>query len=103
MTHREERIDGIADAETLNDYTYDQGVSVSPQVTPTFVLGRLARAKAPTGDVSFSYDAFGRVNARTFTDNQGGTYVEKTTLHADGTPAAVHRPTRASCVAGRVL
>ena len=89
VTHREERNNGVTDPATLNDYLYDVGVSVVPQVTPTNVLGRLAQAKAPTGDISFSYDAFGQVNARTFTDHQGGTYVEKTTLHADGTPSAL--------------
>ena len=51
--------------------------------------GRLAQAKAPTGAVAFSYDAFGRVNARAFTDPQGGVYVEKPTHHADGTLAAL--------------
>jgi RHS repeat-associated protein len=79
----------VTDPDTVNDYRYDLGVSVTPEVTPTSVLGRLAQAKAPTGDVAFSYDALGRVNARTFTDHQGGAYVEKTSRHADGTLAAL--------------
>ena len=84
VTHREERNNGLPDPDTVNEYLYDLGVSVPPQVTPTYVLGRLAQAKAPTGEVFFSYDVFGRVNARAFTDIQGDTYVEKTTIHADG-------------------
>jgi RHS repeat-associated protein len=49
-------------------------------------LGRLSSAKAPTGQVLFSYDAFGRTNAQTFVDEEGINYVEKTTFNADGTP-----------------
>lgn len=89
VTHREERNNGVIDPDTLNDYLYDVGQSVAPQVTPTNVMGRLAQAKAPTGDAYFSYDTFGRPNARAFTDNHGGIYVEKTTVHADGSPSTL--------------
>ena len=89
ITRREERNDGVTDPETVNEYAYDIGTSVTPLMTPTHVLGRLARAKAPTGEVFFSYDALGRVNARTFTDSQGGKYVEKTTMDLDGAVAAL--------------
>ena len=84
LTATEERNDGVTDAETVNTYTYDVGVNVSPLVTPTFVLGQLARASSPSGQVAFSYDVFGRVNAQVFTDNQGGLYIEKAEHHADG-------------------
>ena len=67
-----ERNDGITDPETVYTYTYDTGVNVSQLVAPTFVLGRLARATSPSGQVTFSYDAFGRANAEVFTDSQGG-------------------------------
>ena len=89
LTHSEEQRNGVVDAETVNDYLYDQGVNVAPQVTPTNMVGRLAQATSPTGSISLSYDAFGRVNARVFTDTQGGTYVEKHAVHADGTRAAL--------------
>ena len=89
ITRREERNDGVTDLETVNEYAYDIGTSVTPLMTPTHVLGRLARAKAPTGEVFFSYDALGRVNARTFTDSQGDKYVEKTTMDLDGAVAAL--------------
>ncbi len=84
LTATEERNNGVADPETVNNYSYDVGVNVSPQVTPTFVLGRIARASSPSGQVAFSYDAFGRANARTFTDDQGGLYIEKSEHHANG-------------------
>jgi RHS repeat-associated protein len=84
MTYREERNNGVADPDTINEYFYDVGTSVAPQVTPTNVLGRLAQATAPTGKVYFSYDPFGRVNAQTFTDTNANVYVEKSTFRGDG-------------------
>jgi RHS repeat-associated protein len=89
VIHREQQDNGVTDAETVNDYLYDEAADLAPQVTPTNLLGRLALATSPTGSVSFSYDAFGQVNARTFTDNHGGLYVEKHTSHADGSPQAL--------------
>lgn len=84
LTASEERNDGTTDPETVNSYAYDVGVNVSPLVTPTFVLGQMARASSPSGSVTFSYDAFGRRNAQVFTDSQGGLYVQKSTQHVDG-------------------
>ena len=89
LTATEERNDGITDPETVTTYAYDTGVTVSPLVTPTFVLGQLARATSASGQVTFSYDAFGRMNARVFTDNQGGLYIDKTTHSAGGRLAAL--------------
>jgi RHS repeat-associated protein len=89
VTHSEERFNGVVDARTVSDYSYDQGVNVAPQVTPTNVLGRLAQASSPTGAVAFSYDSLGQINARVFTDAHGGMYVETHTTHADGSPAAL--------------
>ena len=79
----------MVDAETVNNYLYDQGVNVAPQVTPTNVIGRLAHATSPTGAISLSYDAFGSVNARVCTGTHGATYAEKRALHADDTRAAL--------------
>jgi RHS repeat-associated protein len=86
LVHSEQQNNGVADPDTVNDYAYDQAVTVAPQVTPTNMLGRLAQATSPTGTVSFSYDAFGRPNARVFTDNSGGSYIEKHTFRGDGAP-----------------
>jgi len=86
VTHREERNNGVSDPATLNDYFYDVGVNVAPQVTPTYLLGRLAHARSPTGEVYYSYDALGQANARTFTDDAGNKYIEKMTRRADGAP-----------------
>jgi hypothetical protein len=89
----------MVDAETVNDYLYDQGMNVAPQVSPTNVIGRLTHATLPTGSISLHYDAFCSVNARVFTDTQGGTYVETHALHADATNAAFD-VVRASAVNG---
>lgn len=88
LTHREERNDGVTDPDTVSEYVYDTGVTVGPQVVPTFVLGRLAEVKTPKGAVYYSYDAFGRRNARTFTDATDQ-YVEKSYFHGDGTLSAL--------------
>jgi RHS repeat-associated protein len=89
MIHREHQHAGTVDPATINDYLYDQPVTAAPQVTPTHVLGRLAQAISPTGAVAFSYDGFGNVNARVFTDPQGGMYVEKHAFHGDGSPSTL--------------
>jgi YD repeat-containing protein len=86
VLHGEEQSNGIADPETVNDYFYDQPVNVAPQVTPTFMLGRLALVTSPTGSTSFSYDGLGRINARIFTDSGSSVYIEKHKLHTDGSP-----------------
>ncbi|MCW5800976.1 MAG: hypothetical protein KIT31_01075 [Deltaproteobacteria bacterium] len=88
LTHREEQNGGILDLESVADYEYDIGVAPTSLVSPTFVLGRLARATAPTGDISFSYDASGHVNARSFTSAEGPV-VEKHAFNGDGSRAAI--------------
>jgi RHS repeat-associated protein len=85
LTHSEERNGGEPDATTTKDFSYDTPVVVSPEVIPTFTSGRMAKAISPTGAVAFSYDAFGRVNARSFTDPAARYYVEKYAYHGDGT------------------
>lgn len=89
VSHKEERNAGVTDADTVNDYVYDASLAVGPEVTPTNVLGRLAKATAATGSVYYSYDAFGAVNAETHVDEGGARYVQKTTAHANGTVAAL--------------
>lgn len=89
ILHHEERSNGVVDPETVNDFFYDTGKSPTSLVTPTYVLGRLARIQGPTGDVFFSYDALGRQDTRTFTDNDDTVYVEKSLFHADGSLAAL--------------
>jgi RHS repeat-associated protein len=86
VIHREQRNGDDVIAETVNDYFYDQAVTGIPQVQPTHVLGRLALATSPTGSEALGYDAFGRINARVFTDNQGELYIEKHAFHGDGSP-----------------
>ena len=88
MVYSEEQTGGVADPATVTKFGYDVGKSF-PQVDPTHVLGRMTSASAPTGDVFFSYDGFGRVNARTHTDPKGDWYVEQHTFHGDGSPAAM--------------
>lgn len=84
-----EQSDGVADPETARTYTYDVAVNLSPLVAPTFTLGRLARASAPSGDTVFSYDALGRRNAQVFTDPQAGVYIQKSEYRADGRQATL--------------
>ena len=84
----EERNNGIIDPQTIMTYDYDVGVPVSPLVTPAFVLGRLARASSPRGQVAFSYDALGRVNAQVYRDDLG-LYVQRVKQHMDGSVDSV--------------
>jgi hypothetical protein len=76
--------DGVTDPETVNTFEYDTAVDVSPLVTPTFLAGQLARAASPSGDVTFSYDVFGRINAQVFRDTQNGLYIQRGTYLNDG-------------------
>jgi RHS repeat-associated protein len=85
----EEITNGVTDPATIDRYSYDTGVTPSTLVSPTFVLGRMAAASSPTGQVAFSYDGFGHLNAQVFTDNQGGSFVEKPTSHFDGRLASL--------------
>jgi RHS repeat-associated protein len=94
LTHSEQQTGGVVDPETVHDYFYDTPVQVAPQVTAANTLGRLAQATWPTGSVTFSYDGLGRTNAQVFSDAQAGNpqgslYIEKHTLHGDGSLAAL--------------
>ncbi|WP_147451091.1 RHS repeat-associated core domain-containing protein [Corallococcus llansteffanensis] len=84
VTHTEERSAGVAEPDTVYDFLYDVGSSPTSLVVPANVLGRLARTKSSLGEVSYSYDSFGREDAHVFTDSAGKYYVEKSGLHADG-------------------
>ncbi|RKG91898.1 hypothetical protein D7V88_08270 [Corallococcus terminator] len=84
VTHTEDRTRGVTESDTAYDYLYDVGASPTSLVTPTHVLGRLARTRSSLGEVSYSYNAYGQTNARVYSDSQGTYYVEKTDLHADG-------------------
>jgi RHS repeat-associated protein len=89
LIQTEERNNGIVDPETVNTYAYDVAANVSPHVSPTFVLGRPALARSPNAQVAFSYDALGRVNARVFSDGEGGPYIDKFEHRADGSLATL--------------
>ena len=89
LVHREEQNGAVRDAATVADYQYDVGRVASPQVDPTNVLGRLAHAAAPTGEIFYSYDGFGNNNARTFTDQNAKWYVEKSSFHSDDSLASL--------------
>jgi RHS repeat-associated protein len=84
----EERHDGLTDPDTVMKYYYDDPGS-SPLIDPTYVRGRLAAARSPRGDVVFSYDAFGRVVARSFVDSTQSVYVEQHGFHADGSRSSI--------------
>ena len=84
LTGTEERNNGIIDPETVNTYAYDVAANVSPYVLPTFVRGRLALARSPAGQVAYSYDTLGRVNAQVFSDDEGGPYINRFEYRADG-------------------
>lgn len=88
VTYRGALTNGTPD-QTETRYSYDVGVRASAHVSPTNVLGRMASATWKTGQVSFSYDAQGRVNARSFTDNNNGVYIEKSRYLDDGSLAAL--------------
>lgn len=89
VTHVEEQNGGATDPATINDYDYDVGRSVWSGVSATYVLGRMAHASAPTGELYLSYDELGRVKAREFTDEAQTVYVEQHTYHGDGSDASV--------------
>ncbi len=94
VTHREDQAGGQTVPGTVNDYTYDVGVgNTTPPVTATNVIGRLASASWPTGAASFSYDGFGRVNTKVFTDTTvtpNKVYVETHDIHDDGSEKTLH-------------
>ena len=76
VTFSEEQNDGTTDPATYNTYGYDVP-GTSPYANPTNVGGRLASASGPTGNVVFSYDGYGNVNARSYTDVDSNIYVEQ--------------------------
>jgi RHS repeat-associated protein len=82
--HREEQNDGVTDPVSVDDYLYDTPSAPTPQETPSNVRGRLAKATAASGQVSFSYDGYGNVNARMWSDPLGTSYIEKDLYHGDG-------------------
>lgn len=93
LTHREDRTNGAAIPQTVNDYVYDIGVNTTtPPVTATNVLGRLTKATSSTSSTSFSYDPQGRISAQVFTDlttTTANIYVEKDAYHGDGSASAL--------------
>jgi RHS repeat-associated protein len=86
LTETHEEHGGVRDDETVRLYRYDVP-GQSPLVDPTYVSGRLAWAWAPSGEVVLSYDALGRVNARSFTDSAQNVYVERQGFNVDGSQA----------------
>jgi RHS repeat-associated protein len=89
LIHSEEQNGGDTDAATVNTYRYDVP-GQSAFFNPTYVLGRLASAWAPTGDVVLSYDAYGNVNGRGFKRVVNGStveYIERHGVHGDGSRA----------------
>lgn len=93
LVHSEDKTNNAVNPQTVKDFVYDQGVNTAtPPVTATNVRGRLTKATAPTSSVSFSYDAFGRINAQVFTDRtttSANVYVEKHTFQSDGSLQAL--------------
>lgn len=86
LTYSEEQNEGVTDPETVNKYGYDIP-GPSPLINPTNVLGQLAIASGPTGDIVFSYDGLGRTNGRSYTDTAQNVYVDRQGFHADGSPS----------------
>jgi RHS repeat-associated protein len=80
----QERTDGVTDPETIVTYAYDNGVSLSPLVTPTFVSGHLAAVTSASGQISFSYNALGQLEAEVFKAPAGDTYIERAENDAGG-------------------
>lgn len=85
MLHRDERHNGVVDAETVNDFTYDMAQPVASQITPTNLLGRMSASHAASGDTYFSYDENGATNATVWNDGAGQQYLEKLSHRIDGT------------------
>ena len=82
----EEQTGGVGDPATTSKYQYDVP-GTSPFVSPTYVAGRLASATTASSTVVLGYDGFGRVNARTFTDDTYTMYSERHGFHGDGSEA----------------
>jgi RHS repeat-associated protein len=90
LIHREERTGGQVDTDSVYDYAYDVPMEVPPAQKPDNVIGQLARASGPAGDVYLGYDWKGDVTQRVFTDGAvGDVYIERTRHNADGTLASI--------------
>ena len=87
VTTSEEFNGGVGDAATLNRYTYDTA-GKSSIFTPTYFKGRLTSASSRVESTVFSYDGYGRVNARGFTGDKNE-YVEQDSFHGDGSSASI--------------
>jgi RHS repeat-associated protein len=74
----------IEDEEARLTYRYDVAVALSTLVSPTFTLGRLSGAQFASGQIAFSYDAFGNTTARVHTDRDGTAYIERPSSSANG-------------------
>jgi RHS repeat-associated protein len=70
VIHKEDQTNnsGQPVSGTAMDYSYDNNGGVIAGVPRNNVLGRPASATWSTGQVWFTYDAFGRVNSRSFVD-----------------------------------
>ena len=86
LTDSAEQNGGLKDAATVSKFQYDLAGS-SPFVTPTYLAGRLSSAATATSSVVMSYDGYGRVASRTFTDDKYTTYFEQHGFHGDGSQA----------------
>jgi RHS repeat-associated protein len=90
LTHKEERTDGQVDTDSVYDYAYDVAMEVQPALKPDYVIGQLARASGPAGDVYLGYGWKGDVTQRVFTDGAvGDVHIERTRHNADGTLASI--------------
>ena len=81
-----ERNGGVPDPATSSTYRYDAPGS-SPFMIPTHLAGRLSSATTAASHVVFSYDGFGRVDARSFSDDAYTPYFERHGFHGDGSQA----------------
>lgn len=84
LTSAREFLGSLEDNEARRTFQYDEGLSPSPLVTPTFTLGRMSGASAASGQIAFSYDAFGNIAAQVHTDRDGVAYIERSSLSANG-------------------
>ena len=96
LVHREDRDNnsgGHAISGTAVDLTYDVNSGALPFVPRNNMLGRLASATWSTGQEWFTYDAFGRVNSRSFIDTSvpsNDHHYEIHEFHDDGSEKTLH-------------
>jgi RHS repeat-associated protein len=74
--------------ESRYEWLYDHADSTAFPAA-TYTAGRLTQTKSSIGDVHLSYDAFGRAEARAFSDSEGQFYFEHSEHHFDGSLAAL--------------